>query len=102
MHNSLQAFGRIVDGTTKSSIQFFNLPQGFTCLLKTRCQPHIKSAIKNLDAIWGKSAKQVARDIVGTGKLSLTEINHLLYRCVNEENDISSNERGPYGLPSSG
>lgn len=37
MHNSLQAFARVVDGTSSSRLEFHNLPQGFTCLLKTRC-----------------------------------------------------------------
>ena len=37
-----------------------------------------------------------------SGRLSLTEINHLLYRCDNEEKDISRNQRGPYGLPDEG
>ena len=34
-----------------------------------------------------------------TSRLSLAEINHLLYRCGNEEKDISGGCRGPYGLP---
>ena len=37
-----------------------------------------------------------------TSRLSLAEINHLLYRCENEEKDISGGRRGPYGLPDRG
>lgn len=36
------------------------------------------------------------------GPLSLSEINHLLFRCQNEELDISSGKRGTYGLPDVG
>lgn len=35
-------------------------------------------------------------------RLSLTDLNHVLYRCENEEKDISNQERGPYGLPDKG
>ena len=34
--------------------------------------------------------------------MTLTDINHILYRCENEEKDISNQARGPYGLPDKG
>ena len=52
MHNSLQAFARVVDGHQSSRVEFFNLPQAFTCLIKTRCQAHIKRAVRHLDDLW--------------------------------------------------
>lgn len=94
MHNSLQAFARVVDGQSSSRLEFFNLPQAFTCLVKTRCQAHIKRAVRHLDDLWANtSAFQLAQQqFIGTGqagRLTLPEINHLLYRCENEEKDIS-------------
>ena len=63
MHNSLQAFARVVDGSTGSRLEFFNLPQGFTCLVKTRCQAHIKRAVRHLDDLWSNaSAFQLAEE----------------------------------------
>lgn len=92
MHNSLKAFARVIEGSSGSRLEFFNLPQAFTCLLKTRAQKHIKQAVRNLDKLWEKSSHSVAQDmILDAGNLSLSEINHLLFRCDNEENDISNN-----------
>ena len=62
----------------------------------------MKQAVKRLDTIWNKSGHQLAKEISPGSKLSLTEINHVLYRCIDEEKDISANERGPYGLPERG
>ena len=56
VHNSLQAFARVIEGTQGSKLEFFNMPQAFTCLLKTRTQSHIKQAVRALDALWAKSS----------------------------------------------
>jgi len=36
IHNSLQAFARVIDGAKTTRLEFFNMPQTFTCLLKTK------------------------------------------------------------------
>ena len=60
----------------------------------------MKEAVQTLDKTQAKTVQELARDLFGDTNLS--EFNHLLFRCKEEELDISAGKRGPYGLPKSG
>lgn len=76
------------------------MPQAFTCLLKVKVSSQIKESVQYLDKIQKIPIKDLSKDLFEN--TCLTELNHLLFRCKDEELDISEGKRGPYGLPKSG
>ena len=50
--------------------------------------------------MWSTPSKYLAEALFGG--IDIGELNHLLFRCDNEEKDISGGKRGPYGLPKQG
>lgn len=57
------------------------MPPGFSCLLKTTSKIDSKNAVAELDAA------QVPNNLFA--KASWSDFNHLLFKCDNEEMDIS-------------
>ena len=72
------------------------MPPSFTCFLKVKSRSYIKDAVKRLSHI-----SEDSRLAPAIASLTDSGLNHLLYRCENEERDISAGKRGTYGLSSS-
>jgi hypothetical protein len=66
---------------------FRMMPPSFTCLIKTRRQPEMKQAAKYLNELQIQQASELAREALGS--VPLAGFNHLLFRCENEERNIS-------------
>ena len=74
-------------------LNFTTIPKGFVCLLKVKKSQMVRNAVNELRHLINHSnLKMMIEPIPEVG------INHLLYRCSNEEFDISGGNRGPYGL----
>lgn len=84
---------------THSQLAFFNLPTSFVCLVKTVTVSRHKLAVFKLNKIKSTPSRTLASELFDT--TNIAELNHLLFRCCQEENDITpSDPRGPYGLKS--
>ena len=60
------------------------MPPSFTCFLKVKSRTFIKDAVKKLAKVSEDPRLSIAiNDLTDSG------LNHLLYRCENEERDIS-------------
>jgi len=98
---SLHRYANIIyDNNQKGSqLAFFNLPTGFVCLVKTCALPKHKATVSKLDGIKTIQASDLSSRLFP--ETSISEFNHLLFRCSNEETDITPKDpRGPYGLKS--
>lgn len=73
------------------------MPPSFTCILKVKSRSFVKEAVQKLN--------QISKDTRVKKLFSMTPmagLNHILYRCDEEEKDISNGKRGTYGLKSTG
>jgi hypothetical protein len=75
------------------------LPSGFVCLVKTTTLEGHKQAVFKLKKVKKIPSATLALQLFED--TDLAELNHLLFRCSNEELDITPKQpRGPYGLKS--
>ena len=81
---------------SNSRLEFFNMPPSFICLVKTTMLSCQKQAVLKLNKLNYKSCSSLNL----FEHTNIAELNHLLFRCLEEENDISNKQRGPYGLKS--
>jgi len=79
---------------------FHMMPPSFTCVIKTKRQAGQKEAARYMDLINERAASEVAQQLFAD--LPLSGFNHLLFRCDNEEKEISDGKRGTYGLEKNG
>ena len=69
------------------------MPPSFTCIIKVKSQPHVKNAVEKLNKL--SSDQRISTLFNGVPQ---TGLNHVLFRCSDEERDISGGKRSPYGL----
>jgi len=69
------------------------MPPSFTCVIKVKSRSFVKGAVQKLNGI-SRDPRifELFKGVPSAG------INHALYRCDNEERDISNGARGVYGL----
>lgn len=82
---------KINDSNEKLHFKF--MPPSFTCCLKVRSRTFVKQAIQKINEIQYDTRLESIYDEVPSSGL-----NHILFRCENEEKDISGGQRGPYGF----
>ena len=96
MHSTLTEFAQIINDPVMPRVQFLRMPPGFVCLLKTKAPPGIRQTVMNLNKMTEQPPEALGKDLFAGARPS--ELNHLLFRCEQEEKDISRGKRGPYGL----
>ena len=99
MFKSLAKFCRVERvSQDKDALNFFLMPPGFTCVVKTRSPTYQKDAVHLLNQM--PSSKDLAEQIFSS--MPLSAFNHLLFRAEPEEKEISNDKRGTYGLQNYG
>lgn len=78
-------------------LNFFFMPPSFTCVIKVKSRTYAKEAVLKLNGIQKDS--RLKKFLTNA---SASAINHILFRCDNEEKDISTGKRGTYGLKNYG
>lgn len=76
------------------------MPPSFTCVIKTKAMPEMKSAVKRLNTLLDTPTVELSNKLLGD--VPITGLNHILFRCEPEEKEISEGKRGPYGLDNYG
>jgi hypothetical protein len=74
-------------------LNFFKMPPSFTCIIKVKTRTYVKEAIQRLNKI-----DEDPRIPMMFDQTTNSGLNHVLFRCHDEENDISKGARGPYGF----
>lgn len=74
-------------------LNFHFMPPSFTCILRVKSRSFVKEAVQKLNQI--DKDPRVRKLFLGTPNSGL---NHVLFRCDQEERDISNGSRGTYGL----
>ena len=98
VYKDLGRFCRIerVEGQEKDRLNFFQMPPGFTCVIKTRSAQSVKDSIRFLNQLTKHKTSDLSRQLFS--EVPLSGLNHLLFRCEQEERDLSNGTRGTYGL----
>ena len=78
-------------------LNFFFMPPSFTCVIKVKSRSYVKEAVAKLNGIQNDSS--LKKCLIN---VPASAINHIFFRCENEEKDISSGKRGTYGLKNYG
>jgi glycogen debranching enzyme len=76
------------------------MPPSFTLVVKTKSVFSMKKAAEYFNDLQSRLSADLANQLFGNSSLSI--FNHLLFRCEQEEKDISGGSRGPYGLKNYG
>lgn len=84
----------------RDRLVFHRMPPSFTCIVKTVCPAKMKEAFKKLNYLKSQEVSVLSRQFFKGAPLSA--LNHVLFRCSDEEMDISARTRGPYGLEKNG
>lgn len=82
---------------SNEKLHFKFMPPSFTCCLKVKSRTFIKQAVQKINGIQDDPRLETIYDNVPSSGL-----NHVLFRCDNEEKDISGGQRGPYGFDNFG
>lgn len=98
-HNNIEGkyCHRVKLDDSRERLDFFFMPPSFTCVLKVKSRTYIKEAVQRLNGIFEDERLTTMLEQVPTAG-----INHILFRCQEEEHDISGGKRGPYGLENYG
>jgi hypothetical protein len=80
----------------RDRLVFFRMPPSFTCVIRTRSVYPMKEAARQLNELKKMRSREIAQMLFG--ETPLAGFNHLLFRCEQEEREISNGQRGPYGL----
>lgn len=80
-----------------NKIEFRDMPASYSVILQVERDQEIKNAIKIIE-----QAQEDSRMTKLFETIPHAAINHILFRCDNEEKDISQGKRGCYGLMNSG
>jgi len=84
-------------GEINEKLNFFFMPPSFTAIIKVKSRSFVKQAVAKLNCFTADPRLgSVLADVPQSA------INHVLFRCDNEEKDISGGSRGPYGLKNGG
>mmetsp|Transcript_19591 Transcript_19591/g.35971 ORF Transcript_19591/g.35971 Transcript_19591/m.35971 type:complete len:1576 (-) Transcript_19591:43-4770(-) len=79
-------------------LDFFDIPQAFVCIIKVGPSEQISESLTSLHDVYDFLDNPDLSSSV-LADLSLDHINHLLWRCSEEEKDITRNTRDCYGVP---
>ena len=94
--NNLYAYGYITKRGNWDVLNLEHIPQGFVLVLKTHIQNEAVPAQMNQTYKYLNNY-QVCKEVFD--KLSLEELNHILWRSKDEELDITRGQRGIYEVP---
>ena len=85
----LKYFCNITQEENSTRLNFFKMPGSLTCLIKTRFGLNTMRSVEEL-----KNLEEWTDECYDN--ISIPESNHILFRCENEENQVSSKKRGIY------
>lgn len=82
-------------GEDKEMLVFHKIPPSFTCILKTRYPHQMKEAVRHFNEFKVELSQSLSKMFE---QIPFSAINHLFFRCKEEELEISQGKREPYGL----
>lgn len=92
----LSKFCKVERIQNKDVLAFHMMPPSFTCVVKSKRPSFMREAVLSLNELLTMPTPELSQLLFSGANLAA--LNHLLFRCDEEEKDISKGARGTYGL----